>query len=53
MCTDPRSLGGTCLMEVNTLLLSAEESRVLAVGRGATVSPRVDHIAFVDQHGVW
>jgi len=40
-------------MEVNILLLSAEESRVLAVGAGSAVSPVVDHISFVDQRGVW
>lgn len=44
---------GTCRLEVNILLLSAEESRVLAVGGGSAVSPVVDHIAFVDQGGVW
>jgi len=44
---------GTCRVEVHTLLLSSENSRVLAVGGEAAVSPVVDHIAFVAQDGVW
>jgi hypothetical protein len=44
---------GTCQGEVDILLLSSDDNRVLAVGRGAAVSPAGDHIGFVTKDGVW
>ena len=44
---------GTCRGEVDTLLLSSEDSRLLAVGGESTVSPAADLIAFVAKNGLW
>jgi hypothetical protein len=44
---------GTCREETDTLLLSFEESRLLAFGGEAAVSPAANDMAFVSGDGVW
>lgn len=52
ICVPTGKPGGGCNHENQTLLLSSDDSRLLAVAGGAAVSPASNRIAFVTRHAI-